>query len=159
MHLGPTKTATQLARSRSVRIGVVRLEKKFGPANLSAKRQLSVAKLSAKRNVSLAKRDFLVANGRMAADFSSPEFNLTLIFSTTLSRFGSGPCRPTAVQARSHLNTQLPNADTIHFFFFGPRKRGVRPHPPNPPWLRACIVVVVFSIVVAVLPARLTIGR
>ena len=24
------------------------------------------------------------------------------------------------------------------FFFFGPRKRGVRPHPPNPPWLRAC---------------------
>ena len=22
-------------------------------------------------------------------------------------------------------------------FFFGPRKRGVRPHPPNPPWLRA----------------------
>ena len=24
-----------------------------------------------------------------------------------------------------------------HRFFFGPRKRGVRPHPPNPPWLRA----------------------
>ena len=23
-------------------------------------------------------------------------------------------------------------------FSFGPRKRGVRPHPPNPPWLRAC---------------------
>ena len=44
-------------------------------ANLSAKRQLSVAKLSAKRNVSLAKRDFLVANGRMAADFSSPVNN------------------------------------------------------------------------------------
>ena len=41
-------------------------------ANLSAKRQLSVAKLSAKRIFSLAKRDFLVANGRMAADFSSP---------------------------------------------------------------------------------------
>ena len=35
-------------------------------------RQLSVAKLSAKRIFSLAKRDFLVANGRMAADFSSP---------------------------------------------------------------------------------------
>ena len=34
-------------------------------------------------------------------------------------------------------NTQPPNADTIDFFFFGPRKRGVRPHPPNPPWLRA----------------------
>ena len=32
--------------------------------------------VSAKRNVSLAKRDFLVANGRMAADFSSPEDNL-----------------------------------------------------------------------------------
>ena len=29
------------------------------------------------------------------------------------------------------------NADTIDFFFVGPRKRGVRPHPPNPPWLRA----------------------
>ena len=74
MHLGPTKTATHLAQSRSVRIciGVVRLEKCL-VANLSAKRQLSVAKLSAKRNVSLAKRDFLVANGRMAADFSSPE--------------------------------------------------------------------------------------
>ena len=41
-------------------------------ANLSAKRQLSVAKLSAERIFSLAKRDFLVANGRMAADFSSP---------------------------------------------------------------------------------------
>ena len=47
--------------------------KKSLVANLSAKRKLSVAKLSAKRNVSLAKRDFLVANGRMAADFSSPE--------------------------------------------------------------------------------------
>ena len=72
LHLGPTKTATHLARSRSVRIGVVRLEKSL-VANLSAKRLLSVAKLSAKRNVSLAKRDFLVAKGRMAADFSSPE--------------------------------------------------------------------------------------
>ena len=50
--------------------------KKSLVANLSAKRQLSVAKLSAKRNVSLAKRDFLVANGRMAADFSSPEVGL-----------------------------------------------------------------------------------
>ena len=37
------------------------------------------------------------------------------------------------MQERSHLNMQLPNADTIDFFFFGPRKRGVRPHPPNPP--------------------------
>ena len=46
--------------------------KKSLVANLSAKRQLSVAKPSAKRIFSLAKRDFLVANGRMAADFSSP---------------------------------------------------------------------------------------
>ena len=46
--------------------------KKSLVANLSAKRQLSVAKLSAKRIFLLAKRDFLVANGRMAADFSSP---------------------------------------------------------------------------------------
>ena len=72
LHLGPTKTsAKDLARSRSVRIGVVRFEKSL-VANLSAKRQLSVAKLSAKKIFSLAKRDFLVANGRMAADFSSP---------------------------------------------------------------------------------------
>ena len=42
-------------------------------ANLPAKRQLSVAKLSAKRIFSLAKRNFLDANGRMAADFSSPD--------------------------------------------------------------------------------------
>ena len=63
--LGPTKTVTHLARSRSVRIGVVRLEKSL------------VANLSAKRNVSLAKRDFLVANGRMAADFSSPDIAFT----------------------------------------------------------------------------------
>ena len=73
LHLEPTKTVTHLAhaRSRSVRIGVVRFEKNL-VAILSAKRQLSVAKLSAKRIFSLAKRDFLVANGRMAADFSNP---------------------------------------------------------------------------------------
>ena len=46
--------------------------KKSLVANLSAKRQLSIAKLSANRIFSLAKRDFLVANCRMAADFSSP---------------------------------------------------------------------------------------
>ena len=56
LHFGPTKTsAKDLARSRSVRIGVVRFEKSL-VANLSAKRQLSVAKLSAKRIFSLAKR-------------------------------------------------------------------------------------------------------
>ena len=47
--------------------------KKSLVANLSTKQQLSVAKLSAKRIFSLAKRDFSVANGRMAADFLSPE--------------------------------------------------------------------------------------
>ena len=52
-------------------------------ANLSAKRQLSVAKLSAKRIFSLAKRDFLVANGRMAADFSSPDVPDKPLFSKT----------------------------------------------------------------------------
>ena len=39
---------------------------------------------------------------------------LTLIYTATLSRFGSGP---TAGQTRSHLNTQLPNADAIGFFW------------------------------------------
>ena len=53
--------------------------KKSLVANLSAKRQLSVAKLSAKRIFSLAKRDFLVANGRMAADFSSPDADHTAL--------------------------------------------------------------------------------
>ena len=47
--------------------------KKSLVANLSAKRQLAVAKLFTKRILSLAKQDFLVANGRMAADFSSPD--------------------------------------------------------------------------------------
>ena len=78
LHFGPTKTsAKDIARSRSVRIGVVRFEKCL-VANLSAKRQLSVAKLSAKRIFSLAKRDFLVANGRMAADFSSPDSGMLM---------------------------------------------------------------------------------
>ena len=79
LHLGLTKTsAKDLPRSRSVRIGVVRFEKSL-VANLSAKRQLSVAKLSAKRIFSLAKQDFLVANGRMAADFSSPEMSFLFL--------------------------------------------------------------------------------
>ena len=58
--------------------GVVRFEKVWSP-NLSAKWQLSVAKLSAKGFFSLAKRDILVANGRMVADFSSPA-NLLTVF-------------------------------------------------------------------------------
>ena len=52
--------------------------KKSLVASLSAKRQLSVAKLSAKRIFSIAKRDFIVANGRMAADFSSPDVVFSL---------------------------------------------------------------------------------
>ena len=68
---------------------------------------------------------------------------LTLIYTATLSRFGSGPCirrptRPTAVQARSHLNTQLPNADTIDFFFFWSEKKGGSSAPSEPP-LATCL--------------------
>ena len=59
------------------------LWKKSLVANLSAKRQLSVAKLSTKTNFSLAKRDFLVANGRMAADFSSPVSRIGFFFHFT----------------------------------------------------------------------------
>ena len=93
LHLEPTtlKTATHLARSRSVRIGVVRFEKIL-VAILSAKRQHSVAKLSAKRIFSLAKRDFLVANGRMAADFSSPA--VTNVGSPGTFRRNAEPKRP-----------------------------------------------------------------
>ena len=71
LHLGPTKTATHLASHVESASALSALKKSL-VASLSAKRQLSVAKLSAKRIFSLAKRDFLVANGRMAADFSSP---------------------------------------------------------------------------------------
>ena len=46
--------------------------KKSLVANLSAIRQISVAKLSTKRIFFTRQRDFLVANGRMAADFLSP---------------------------------------------------------------------------------------
>ena len=79
-------------------------------ANLSAKRQLSVAKLSAKRIFSLAKRDFLVANGRMAADFSSPGLVLVglvlsmLHFETFCLCFGRpSPCVPAFVRINFHL--------------------------------------------------------
>ena len=75
LHLRPTKTqghAPYDYTHKSACIGVVRFEKQGLVANLSTKRQLSVAKLSTKRIFSLANRDFLVANGRMAADFSSP---------------------------------------------------------------------------------------
>ena len=71
LHLGPTKTSAK-DRDHVRSASALSALKKSLVANLSAKRQLSVAKLSAKRIFSLAKRDFLVANGRMAADFSSP---------------------------------------------------------------------------------------
>ena len=72
LHLGPTKTSAKALRDHVRSASALSALKKSLVANLSAKRQLSVAKLSAKRIFSLAKRDFLVANGRMAADFSSP---------------------------------------------------------------------------------------
>ena len=64
---------------------------------------------------------------------------LTLIYTATLSRFGSGPCvrRPSAVQARSHLNTQLPNADTIDFYFWSEKKGGSS--APSEPPLATCL--------------------
>ena len=74
LHLGPTKTRLPRTLRDHVRsASALSALKNSLVANLSAKWQLSVAKLSAKRIFSLAKRDFLVANGRMAADFSSPE--------------------------------------------------------------------------------------
>ena len=63
LHLGPTKTSAKDLLRDHVRSTSV----------LSALQNSLVANLSAKRQLSLAKRDFLVANGRMAADFSSPE--------------------------------------------------------------------------------------
>ena len=71
LYLGPTKTATHLAQSRSVRITLSAL-KKCVVANLSAKGQLSGAKLSTKRIFSLAKRDVLVAMAGWRP-ISSPE--------------------------------------------------------------------------------------
>ena len=60
LHLRHTKIPRTL-RSRSVRI-----------SSLSASKKGLAANLSTKKDFSLAKRDFLVANGQMAADFSSP---------------------------------------------------------------------------------------
>ena len=41
------------------------------------------------------------------------------------------------MQARSHPEHAAAERGHHRLFFFGLRKRGVRPHPPNPPWLRA----------------------
>ena len=51
-----------------------------------------------------------------------------------VSRFGSGPC--TGAIAPEHAAAKRGH----HWFFFWSEKKGVRPHPPNPPWLRACVV-------------------
>ena len=78
--------------------------KKSLAANLSAKRKLSVANLSAKRIFSLAKRDFLVANGRMAADFSSPDNNAV--------------ASPLGIIIMDQLNYQTIHAGTCHIQLF-----------------------------------------
>ena len=72
LHLSRQRRLPKTLRDHVRSASALSALKKSLVANLSAKRQLSVAKLSAKRIFSLAKRDFLVANGRMAADFSSP---------------------------------------------------------------------------------------
>ena len=67
---------------------------------------------------------------------------LTLIHTATLSRFGSGPwayvciygyaCRRDRTQ-----NTQLPNPDTIDFFFWSEKKGGSS--APSEPPLATCL--------------------
>ena len=56
-----------------------------------------------------------------------PHCNTVNTFKIRLRR-----CRRDRTGTRS-CQTRTPSI----FFFVGPRKRGVRPHPPNPPWLRA----------------------
>ena len=51
--------------------------------------------------------------------------------------------RPPAVQAQSHLNTQLPNADTIDFFFWSEKKGGSS--APSEPPLATCLAGVTDS--------------
>ena len=66
---------------------------------------------------------------------------LTLIYTATLSRYRFGSAvhaTGTCVHAIAPEHAAAKRGH--HPFFFGPRKRGVRPHPPNPPWLRACFV-------------------
>ena len=120
-------------------------------ANMYAKRQLSVAKLSAKRIFSFAKRDFLVANGRMAADFSSPVLHLLLHQPTnTVSRVSNASApyhKPflkfllpphlsvlrtshTFLLQTSSSRTTL-NGKAIHFLF----NLAFIPHAPNLPSL------------------------
>ena len=73
LHLGPTKTsAKNLARSRSVRIGVVRFEKVWSPT-CPLNGSFQSPNYPLKGFFHSPNGIFLVANGRMAADFSSPE--------------------------------------------------------------------------------------
>ena len=105
LHLGPTKTLRDHVRSSSALSAL----KKSLVANLSAKRQLSVAKLSAKRIFSLAKRDFLVANGRMAADFSSPAY----VMSFKSTRRSEKPVKKRPPSIQEELKKSYPTADTF----------------------------------------------
>ena len=89
-----------------------------------------------------AKKSKMTKNSNQGGHKWTFEANrLTLIYTATLStsRFGSGPCirRPTAVQARSHLNAQLPNADIIIFFFWSEKKGGSS--APSEPPLATCL--------------------
>ena len=57
-----------------------------------------------------------------------------LLFRTNLTSSLASPMHAGAI-ARGIRSCQM---RTPSIFFFGPRKGAVRPHPPNPPWLRAC---------------------
>ena len=100
-------------------------------------------------------------NGMLIMDIRRNADRLPLIYTATLSRFGSGSWKgavkkiaPTAtvavgaiffqrplvvyaglrrcMQARSHPEHAAAKRGHHRLFFFGPRKRGVRLHPPNP---------------------------
>ena len=73
LHLGPTKTsAKDLTRSRSVGIGVVRFEKKVWSTTCPLNGSFQSPNCPLKGFFHSPNGIFLVANGRMAADFSSP---------------------------------------------------------------------------------------
>ena len=95
--------------------------KKSLVANLSAKRQLSVAKLPTERIFSLAKRDFLVANGRMAADFSSPEEWLSWTITQSKRAYRHGldgqPLALDREQVEKQRLMQFKGSASTEFFF------------------------------------------
>ena len=91
--LGPTKTsAKDLARDHVRSASALSALKKVWSPTCALNGSFSVAKLSAKRIFSVAKRDFLVANGRMAADFSSPGFGILFLSSFSDTCFSSVCC-------------------------------------------------------------------